>query len=99
MRQWSLISIAIALVSVVAQVLLNSVHIMPSWFRDPLSNFVEPGVAIWWLVLGGPFRTRPDSVTGIAFAALANAVLVSFALWIIAFAVRVIRRRAGQFRN
>jgi hypothetical protein len=57
---------------------------------------VQPGVAIWWLVLGGPFRSAPSSLPGIAFAVAANAAFWLLVLWLAVLLVnagRVIRSR------
>jgi hypothetical protein len=64
-------------------------------FRNPLSRFVEPGVAVWWLVLGGPFRSAPASAVGIAVAAAANAALWGLVLWLGVVVVRAVR----EFQN
>ncbi len=60
--------------------------------RSPLSEFVQPGVTVWWFVLGGPFRSAPFSPTGIAFAAITNAALWLLVLWFVVAIVRAIRR-------
>jgi hypothetical protein len=83
--------VALAIASGSALALLGSVTAMPSAFRNPLSRFVEPGVAVWWLVLGGPFRSAPASTGGIAFAAAANAALWLLTLWLVVVAVRAAR--------
>jgi hypothetical protein len=74
-----------------ALALLGSAPVMPSAFTNPLSRFLEPGVAVWWLVLGGPFRSAPASAAGIAFAAAANAALWLLALWLVVVAARAAR--------
>ena len=74
-RWWCLFAVVLAITSATALTALGSITVMPSVFRNPLSRFVEPGVAVWWLVLGGPFRSVPASASGIAFAAAANAAL------------------------
>ena len=72
--------------------LLASSDVMPSVARDPLSDFVQPGVAVWWLVLGGPFRCAPHSATGIAVAAIANALLWLLVIWFAVAIVSALRR-------
>jgi len=84
--------VALAIASAPALALLGSVTAMPSAVRNPLSRFVEPGVVVWWLVLGGPFRSTPASAFGIAFAAAANAALWLLALWLMVLVVRAIRK-------
>ena len=68
---------------------------MPSIVRAPLSDFVQPGVTVWWFVLGGPFRTGPTSPGGIVFAAFANAALWLLCLWVAARLYVLVRRMAG----
>ena len=94
-----LIAVGLTLVGGMALALFNSGVVVPSLIRDPLSIFVQPGVSIWWLVFGGPFRNLPDSAAGIVFAAVANAALWSLALWVMVVAGRALRRRAATFRS
>ena len=75
-------------------IILTSGESMPSSIRDPLFTFVQPGVSVWWLVLGGPFRTNPSSPAGIAFAAMANTGWWILVLWFIVAIVRRLRRWA-----
>jgi len=75
-------------------IILTSGETIPSSIRDPLFTFVQPGVSVWWLVLGGPFRTNPSSPTGIAFAAMANTGWWILVLWLIVAIVRRLRRWA-----
>lgn len=83
----------LAVASAVALTWLGSAEVIPSLVRDPLSRFVEPGVAVWWLVLGGPFRSAPSSPAGVAFAAAANAALWLTVVWFAVVIVRAVRRR------
>jgi hypothetical protein len=64
----------------------------PVTVRNPLYNFVQPGVTVWWLVLGGPFRSFPHSPVGIAFTAATNAALWLLVLWFVVAIVRAVRR-------
>ena len=91
-RLWCLSAVVLAIASATALTALGSIAVMPSVFRNPLSRFVEPGVAVWWLVLGGPFRSVPASASGIVFAAAANAVLWLVVSWLVVATVRVVRR-------
>jgi hypothetical protein len=91
-RWWCLSAVVLAITSATALTALGSITVMPSVFRNPLSGFVEPGVAVWWLVLGGPFRSIPASASGIAFAAAANAALWLVALWLAVVTVRTLGR-------
>ena len=81
--RWLVVAVALVVASATALAVLGSVTAMPSAFRNPLSRFVEPGVAVWWLVLGGPFRSAPASAVGIAVAAAANAALWCLVLWLV----------------
>jgi hypothetical protein len=82
----------LAITSATALTALGSTTVMPSVFRNPLSSFVELGVAVWWLVLGGPFRSLPASASGIAFAAAANAALWLTVSWLVVATVRIVGR-------
>ena len=92
LRSWSLAAAVLVIVSGAALALLVSVEIIPSVFRNPLSDFVQPGVTAWWFVLGGPFRSAPTSLSGIVFAAIANAALWLLVLFFLVGAVRIFRR-------
>ena len=91
-RWWLVAAALMTIASAAALALLASGEIMASAIRDPLAAFVQPGVAVWWLVLGGPFRSAPASGAGIAFAAAANAALWWVVLWLVAVIVRAVRR-------
>ena len=92
-RKWWLLTAALlAIVSAAALALLASGEVIPSLARSSLSDFVQPGVTVWWFVLGGPFRSAPSSPTGIAFAAIANAALWLPVLWFVVAFVRAMRR-------
>ena len=92
-RRWRLVTAAVlAIISAAALALLATAEVIPSAVRNPLSDFVQPGVTVWWLVLGGPFRSAPSSPTGIAFAAAANATLWVMALWFVEVVVRAVCR-------
>ncbi len=100
MRRWLLLSAAGFFVGSAAVLAwLASGDVIASNVRNPLSTFVEPGVTIWWVVLGGPFRTAPASLSGIAFAAVANAAFWLFCLWAVAALYAAIRRRLASLRS
>jgi hypothetical protein len=92
LRWWLFSAAVLAIASVVALTFLGTVDVIPSVVRDPLSQFVGPGVALWWLVLGGPFRSAPSSPSGVVFAAAANAALWLPLFWIAVAIVRAVRR-------
>jgi hypothetical protein len=92
-RLWWLLAAAIlAMASVAVLASLASGELIPSVVRDPLVAFVQPGVTVWWLVLGGPFRSAPSSPTGIAFAAATNTLLYLLVLWLAVAVARLVRR-------
>lgn len=96
-RWWWLFGVLVlATASVAALALIASGETIPSTVRDPLLTFVQPGVAVWWFVLGGPFRTVPFSAAGISFAAGANAALWSTVLWCGVAIVRAARRKFAR---
>jgi hypothetical protein len=91
-RSWFLAASVLAIVSAAALTAFDSAETIPSVIRNPLSDFVQPGVTVWWFVLGGPFRSAPSSPTGITFAAAANAALWLLVVLFVVAVVRVIRR-------
>jgi hypothetical protein len=92
-RVWWLLAAGIlAMASVAALASVASGELIPSVVRDPLLEFVQPGVTVWWLVLGGPFRSAPSSPTGIAFAVATNTLLYLLVLWLAVAGARVVRR-------
>jgi hypothetical protein len=93
LRQLLFLTTALALCSGAVLGWFASGDVIPSVVRNPLSVFVEPGVTLWWLVLGGPFRTAPSSLGGMAFAVAANAAFWLFCLWALAALYAAIRRR------
>jgi len=96
------VAVAFIIASASALALLASGGVIPSRIRNPLSDFVQPGVTVWWFVLGGPFRVAPSLPGGIAFAAVANAIFWLVALWLALALYRTVQRRlvrAGQNRN
>jgi len=89
---WRLAAGILVMASVTALAFVASGALIPSVVRDPLLAFVQPGVTVWWLVLGGPFRSAPSSPTGIAFAAATNTLFYLLVLWIAVAGARVVRR-------
>jgi hypothetical protein len=81
--RWLIAAAVLAIASAGALALLASGKVIPSVVRNPLFDFVQPGVTIWWFVLGGPFRSAPSSATGIAFAAVTNAAFWLLVLWLV----------------
>lgn len=88
---WFVLAVPLlAIASATALVLLVSRETVPSAVRGPLSTFAEPGVTIWWLLLGRLFHNYPTSTIGIAFAATTNV-----AFWILLFGMVVAAVRAA----
>jgi hypothetical protein len=96
---WFLAAAVLAIISAAALAWLASGAVLPSGVRNAASDFVQPGVTIWWLVLGGPFRSAPSSFTGIAFAAAANATLWLLVLLFAVVVVRAVRRMLAPPRS
>ena len=92
-KSWLLLAAMLAIASAIVLVWLQSTEVISSLVRDPLFDFVQPAIAVWWFVLGGPFRTAPSSAGGIAFAAVANAFFWLLLLWFVARLLGAIRRR------
>ena len=99
LRTFFVTAVALVLLSAASLALLTSQLGVPSWLRDPMYSFVQPGVAVWWFLLGGPFRTLPPSATDTAIAAAANAAVWSFVLWLVVAAIRAIHRFAAGSRS
>ena len=93
-----LVAVALAVASAAGLALISSGGVLPSVVRNPLSDFVQPGVTVWWFVLGGPFRVAPSSAAGIAFAAVANAVLWLVAIWVVVALYGLVQRSLTAFR-
>ena len=89
---WLASAAILGVASAGALTLLLSEAVFHSPARTPLSAFVQPGVTVWWFVLGGPFRNAPVSASGIAFAAVANAVAWLIVLWLGLAVARLVRR-------
>jgi hypothetical protein len=66
-RVWFLAAAVLAITSAAALALLTSGEVIPSVVRNPISDFVQPGVTVWWLVLGGPFRSAPSSYVKLGY--------------------------------
>jgi hypothetical protein len=99
-RKWFFIAAPVlAIASTAALALISSAEVIPSIVRNPFSDFVEPGVTVWWFALGGLFSSTPSSPAGIAFAAAANAVFWLFLLWLVTVIVRTARRKLMWARS
>jgi len=95
---WLLVACLLVAVSAGGMLFINSGKIIASAIRNPIASFVEPGVSLWWVVLGGPFQSSPSSGGGIAFAAIANGILWLLPLWLVVVVLRRVRhmhRKSG----
>ncbi len=92
-RRWFIFAMpALASLSAAALALLASRDPIPSAVMGPFEKFVEPGVSIWWLSLGGLFHSYPKSMDGVAFSAIANAVFWTLLFGMVVLVVRMFRR-------
>lgn len=99
-RRWYAIAAPVlTMASLAIVVMRESNKMIPSVVRDPLSRFVDPGVTVWWLVLGNLFQGSPSSRSGMAFAALANAGFWTFVFWVLVVAVGFVRRKVSKPRS
>lgn len=94
-KWWVLAAAVLTDASSAALALLASGEVIPSVVRNPLTEFVQPGVTVWWLVRGGPFRSAPSSQVEIALGALINAALWSLVLWVAMLVGRAVRCMFG----
>jgi hypothetical protein len=88
-----LLTPGLAVASLAIMVMRGSSRMIPSVVRDPLANFVDPGVTAWWLILGNLFQSFPSSLAGMAFAALANTLLWLLALRMLVAVSGFVRRK------
>jgi len=91
-RRWAILAAALVVLSAVALTVIASTAAVPSVLRDPLWSFAQPGTTVWWLTLGGPFRTGPSAPAEIAFASIANAASWLVVAWMLRAATRWVRR-------
>jgi len=89
---WLLVAVGLAVASACGLVFIRSGQVIPSALGNPVADFVSPGVSVWWLVLGGPFQSGPQSPGGVAFASVSDAFLWLLVLWAIAIVAGGIRR-------
>lgn len=97
-RWWVIAAVAIALVSAAALAQLASGATIPSVVRTPLAWFVEPGVTVWWFILGTLFAYRPTTLMGIAFAAVVNTLLWLLAARLAVAGIHCTRRIFARLR-
>jgi hypothetical protein len=97
MRRFLLAVALLFAVSLAAYAWLLIAGAAPSWLRNPVAGFVEPGATVWWFALGGPFQAVPRTLGGILCASIANtavwvAVVALARLMARFFGGRIVRR-------
>jgi hypothetical protein len=92
---WLALSIALFVLSSIAVAIRaagpNS-EILPSALANTLSQFVEPGVSVWWLTMGGLFLAFPNTTEGYVAAVVGNTLFWLGGAAILALLVGVARR-------
>ena len=80
-RVWIALSLGVLGLSVIATGVRAARYpeSVPRTIAVALEDFVEPGTAVWWLTLGGPFRTFPYDWLGYAVVVTANTAFWSLA--------------------
>src|ERR1700680_3607136 len=87
-RRWFVLAATmLAIASAAALALLPPSEVM-SIHWNPLSEFVQPGVIVWWFVLSPPFSYAPSSSAEIALIVATNTALWSLLLWFVVLVVR-----------
>ena len=98
MRAWIALSLGVLGLSVIATAVRAARYpaSVPQTIAFALVDFIEAGTAVWWLTLGGPFRTVPSDWLGYAVVVAANTVFWSLAgglvIAIFTAGVRAVRR-------
>jgi len=72
---------------------------VPRIVANALDQFLEPGLALWWLTLGGPFQSSPAHWSGYCVTILGNTLLWLVALVPLFLAIRVVQRRMFRRRH
>ena len=68
------------------------------WWRPVVDRFAGPGLAVWWLTMGGPFQTTPRNLPGILWSALANTAFWMALVVLVPVAIRRLKRWTGPKR-
>jgi hypothetical protein len=76
-RHWLAVSTELALLSVASVVVhvLQYPVFVPEFVAGGLEWFVEPGVFVWWITLGGVFQAFPSTAVGYFVVVLGNTTL------------------------
>ena len=96
---WLLLTIGLLALSALAVAIRaagpNS-DVAPAVLASALRQFVEPGVSVWWLTMGGVFLAFPNTTGGYVAVVVGNTLFwlaVAAILALLAGAARVLRRR------
>lgn len=94
LRGWltSFVLLGLASAGGVAVRLLHYPDAIPRWLAKSLEWVSNPGVAIWWLTLGGPFQDYPRSTMGYVIVVLASLLFWLLVVAAILLVVKAIRR-------
>lgn len=69
----------------------------PAWLPVPVKHaldaWLEPGLAVWWVTLGGPFQHAPTALGGYAVTLAGNVAFWGCAAWLCARLYFALRRR------
>jgi hypothetical protein len=65
---------------------------VPWMLAQALDRFAEPGVAVWWLTMGGVFQAFPSTVAGYFLVILANTMLWLVVAATLVSVARMVRR-------
>jgi hypothetical protein len=95
-RSWAARSGGVLVLTVLVMALRRAGYpYVPRPISAVLEAFVEPGAALWWLTLGGPFRTSPADLAGLAVLVLGNTAFW-VVLWVIGAATWKLAVRTGR---
>jgi hypothetical protein len=92
---WLTLSIALLVLSSIAVALRAAgpySGVVPAALANALGQFVEPGVSLWWLTMGGLFLSFPNTTEGYLATVIGNTLFWLGAAAILVFLVSVARR-------
>lgn len=75
--RWLIVAIGLLAASVAAACVRAYRYpaFVPRIVAHTLDQFIEPGLALWWLTLGGAFQSFPANWTGYCVTVLGNTML------------------------
>jgi hypothetical protein len=92
---WLMLTIGLLVLSSIAVAIRaagpNS-DVAPAVLASALRQFVEPGVSLWWLTMGGVFLAFPNTTAGYVAAAIGNTLFWLAVAAILALLVGTTRR-------